>query len=265
MLSMFDDFAANGSVATEVSSSMEGSGLGSPGHGYEVVDMVWGKVKSHAWCPGHVFSKEFATTFVRRSKREGLLLVAFFGDSSYGWFDPSELMQFESNFAEKSRQTNSKTFVKIVEEAMGEVSRRNALGFSCMCRSKQNFRKIDVKGYYVVDVADYEPGAVYSINAIKKARASFQPSSALDFISLESIVEHVGIDLIKNKARVVSYRRAVYEEFDDTYAQAFGHELDRPSPAKGVDPSTGEVEKDGVKDKYKLEDSKIVVGFSRFP
>lgn len=44
--------------------------------------------------------------------------------------------------------------------------------------------------------------------------------------------EHVGIDLIKNKARVVSYRRAVYEESDDTYAKAFGHDLDRPSPAK---------------------------------
>ncbi|CAH1454284.1 unnamed protein product [Lactuca virosa] len=181
MLSMFDYFAANGSVATEVRSSMEGSRLGSPGHGYEVGDMVWGKVKPHPWWPGHVFSEEFATTSVRRSKREGLLLVAFFGDSSYGWFDPSELMPFESNFAEKSRQTNSKTFVKAVEEAMDEVSRRNAL-------------------------ADYEPGAVYSINAIEKSRASFQPSSTLDFIrqlALEPIIEH-----------------------------AFGHELDRPSPAK---------------------------------
>ncbi|CAH1432505.1 unnamed protein product [Lactuca virosa] len=117
MLSMLDDFAANGSVAIEVRSSMEGLGLGSPSHGYEVGDMVWGKVKSHPWWPGHVFNEEFATTFVRRSKREA------------------------------------------VEEAMDEVSRRNALGLSCMCRSKQNFRKTDVKGYYVADVADYEPGA----------------------------------------------------------------------------------------------------------
>ncbi|KAL4565854.1 hypothetical protein LXL04_029960 [Taraxacum kok-saghyz] len=80
-------------------------------------------------------------------------------------------MPFESNYAEKSRQTNSKTFVKTVEEAMDEVSRRSALGLSCMCRSKQNFRKTDVEGYYAVDIADYEPGAVYSIDAIEKARA----------------------------------------------------------------------------------------------
>ncbi|KAL4556290.1 hypothetical protein LXL04_038937 [Taraxacum kok-saghyz] len=226
MLSMFDDFAANGS---EVRSSIEES----PGHGYEVGDMVWGKVKSHPWWPGHVFSEEFATTSVRRSKREGLLLVAFFGDSSYGWFDPSELMPFESNYAEKSRQTNSKTFVKAVEEAMDEVSRRSALGLSCMCRSKQNFRKTDVEGYYAVDIADYEPGAVYSIDAIEKARASFQPSSALDFIrqlALEPNSEHSGIDFIKNKSKVVSYRRAIYEEFDETYAEAFGYQSDRPSP-----------------------------------
>ncbi|KAI3770685.1 hypothetical protein L6452_01826 [Arctium lappa] len=230
MISMFDDFAADGNESTVVKPSMEVS----PGHGFKVGDMVWGKVKSHPWWPGHVYSEEFATPSVRRSKREGLLLVAFFGDSSYGWFDPSELVPFDSDFAEKSRQTNSKTFVKAVEEAMDEVSRRSALGLSCMCRSKQNFRETGVQGYYAVDVADYEPGAVYSIDAIEKARDSFQPSLALDFIrqlALEPTSnEHAGIDFIKNRANVISYRRAVYEEFDETYAQAFGYQPARPSP-----------------------------------
>ncbi|KAJ9556998.1 hypothetical protein OSB04_011612 [Centaurea solstitialis] len=232
MISMFDDFAANGNATDVVKpqSTMEVS----HGHGFEVGDMVWGKVKSHPWWPGHVYSEEFATPSVRRSKREGLLLVAFFGDSSYGWFDPSELVPFDSHFAEKSRQTNSKTFVKAVEEAMDEVSRRSALGLSCMCRSKQNFRETGVQGYFAVDVADYEPGAVYSSDAIEKARDSFQPSLALDFIrqlALEPMGnEHPGIDFIKNKAKVISYRRAVYEEFDETYAQAFGHQPDRSSP-----------------------------------
>ncbi|XP_024966444.1 uncharacterized protein LOC112506549 isoform X2 [Cynara cardunculus var. scolymus] len=230
MISMFDDFAANGNVSTVVKPSMEVS----PGHGFQVGDMVWGKVKSHPWWPGHVYSEEFATPSVRRSKREGLLLVAFFGDSSYGWFDPSELVPFDSDFAEKSRQTNSKTFVKAVEEAMDEVSRRSALGLSCMCRSKQNFRETGVQGYFAVDVADYEPGAVYSIDAIEKARKSFQPSLALDFIRQLALEptdnDHAGIDFIKNRANVISYRRAVYEEFDETYAQAFGYQPVRSSP-----------------------------------
>ncbi|XP_071696485.1 PWWP domain-containing protein 1-like [Rutidosis leptorrhynchoides] len=231
--SMFDEVAGNGSVVVEDGSPRSSNEV-SPVHGFEVEDMVWGKVKSHPWWPGHIFSEEFANPSVRRSKRDGLLLVAFFGDSSYGWFDPSELIPFDANFAEKSRQTSSKTFVRAVEEAVDEVSRRSALGLSCMCRSKQNFRPTDVEGYFAVDVADYEPEVVYSIDAIRKARDSFQPTLALDFVR-QLALEPTGaepdrIDFIKNKANVVSYRRAVYEEFDDTYAQAFGQDPDHSSP-----------------------------------
>lgn len=199
----------------------------SPDYGFEVGDMVWGKVKSHPWWPGHVYSEDLATPSVRRSKKDGLLLVAFFGDSSYGWFDSSELMPFDSNFAEKSLQTNSKTFVKALEEAIDEVRRRSALGLSCMCRNEQNFRKTDAQGFVAVDVVDYEPGAVYSINTIRKARESFQPRLALDFVrelALEPTDEHDDIDFIKNKAIVMSYRRAVY------YDQAFGGDIIRPLP-----------------------------------
>lgn len=214
----------------------------SPDYGFEVGDMVWGKVKSHPWWPGHVYSEDLATPSVRRSKKDGLLLVAFFGDSSYGWFDSSELMPFDSNFAEKSLQTNSKTFVKALEEAIDEVRRRSALGLSCMCRNEQNFRKTDAQGFVAVDVVDYEPGAVYSINTIRKARESFQPRLALDFVrelALEPTDEHDDIDFIKNKAIVMSYRRAVY------YDQAFGGDIIRPLPGSiqvstsGKKPSKG--------------------------
>ncbi|PWA75630.1 tudor/PWWP/MBT superfamily protein [Artemisia annua] len=240
MISMFDDFAANENVVK---------------HGFQVGDMVWGKVKSHPWWPGHIFSEEFAIPSVRRAKREGSLLVAFFGDSSYGWFDPSELIPFDVNFADKYKQTHPrqashKAFVKAVEEAMDEVSRRSALGLSCMCRSKDNFRKTDVDGFYAVDVVDYEPGAVYSINAIEKARESFKPSAALDFIhklALEPTIgsEHTGIDFIKDKAKVVSYRRAVYEEFDETYAQAFGHDPVRQSPRSSQQTASRKTQSNG--------------------
>ncbi|KAI7741665.1 hypothetical protein M8C21_005363 [Ambrosia artemisiifolia] len=215
-----DGVDANGSVVNE--------------DGFVVMDMVWAKVKSHPWWPGHVFSEKLATASVRRLKRDGLLLVAFFGDSSYGWFDPSELIPFDSNFGEKSRQTNSRSFVTAVEDALDEVGRRSALGLSCMCRSKQNFRRNEVEGYFSVDVVDYEPGGVYSVDVIEKARESFQPDLALDFVrrlALEPIGgEYGGIDFVKNKAKVIAYRRAVYEEFDETYAQAFGYDPVHSSP-----------------------------------
>ncbi|GKE17629.1 tudor/PWWP/MBT superfamily protein [Tanacetum coccineum] len=142
---MFDDVSANENVVK---------------HGFRSGDMVWGKVKSHLWWPGHIFSEEFAIPSVRRRKRDGLLLVAFFGDSSYKWFDQSELILFDVNFAEKHKQTNPrqtshKAFVNALEDALNEVSRRSALA---------------------------GPAAVYSINEIEKARESFKPGAALDFI-----------------------------------------------------------------------------------
>ncbi|GKA08325.1 hypothetical protein Tco_0687656 [Tanacetum coccineum] len=133
---------------------------------------------------------------------------------------------------------------------MNEVSRRNALGLSCMCRGKDNFRKTDVDGFFAVDVVDYEPRAVYSINEIEKARESFKPGAALDFIrklALEPTIgsEHTGIDFIKDKAKVFWYRRAVSEEFDETYAQAFGHDPVLPSPASSQQPASRKTQNKG--------------------
>ncbi|WOG84363.1 hypothetical protein DCAR_0103546 [Daucus carota subsp. sativus] len=200
---------------------------------YEVGDLVWGKVKSHPWWPGQVYSEELASVAVRRSKTEGYVLVAFFGDCSYGWFDPSELVPFDSSYAEKAQQTSLRTFVKAVEEAVDEASRRRTLGLACRCRNAYNFRPTTVSGYLTVDVGDFENGAVYSVDQIRKSRDDFRPREMLNFVNqlaLSSVnVEHEAIDFVKNKATALAYRKAVYEEFDETYAQAFGHEPERPS------------------------------------
>ncbi|EYU29899.1 hypothetical protein MIMGU_mgv1a025387mg, partial [Erythranthe guttata] len=168
ILSEFDRFAAKG-VADAV------------GYGYQIGDMVWGKVKSHPWWPGIIYNEAFASPTVRRSKREGHVLVAFFGDSSYGWFDLSEVVPFEVNFAEKSSQTSSRAFTIAVEEAVDELSRRRSLGLACRCRNEFNFWPSNVKDYFVVDVGAYEPG-VYSLNQINKARESFRAREILSFV-----------------------------------------------------------------------------------
>jgi DNA (cytosine-5)-methyltransferase 3A len=214
------------------------------GYGFEVGDMVWGKVKSHPWWPGQIFSESFATNSVRRSKRDGHVLVAFFGDSSYGWFELAELIPFAPNFAEKSRQTNSRTFVKAVEEAVDEVSRRCYLSLACRCRDPFNFCPTDVKGYYAANVGDTnnnEGGWIYSSKQIKEARDNFRPKSVLDFIKQLAVTpktnEHLDINLIKNKATAFAYRKAVFEEFDETYAQAFGYQPVKPSRESTEDPA----------------------------
>ncbi|KAJ4957051.1 hypothetical protein NE237_013834 [Protea cynaroides] len=202
-------------------------------YGFEMGDMVWGKVKSHPWWPGHIFTEAFASPSVRRTKREGHVLVAFFGDSSYGWFDPAELIPFDPHYAEKSRQTSSRNFLKAVEEAVDEASRRRALGLACLCRSPFSFRPANVQGYFAVDVCGFEPGGVYSVRQIEIARDSFRPAGMLSFVLQMALTprsdEKKGIDWIKDKATVLAYRKAVYEEYDETYAQAFGVQTVRPS------------------------------------
>ncbi|KAI4301775.1 hypothetical protein L6164_035022 [Bauhinia variegata] len=221
LLSEFDDYVAaqrSGGVRAGVSRDL--------GDGFEVGDMVWGRVKSHPWWPGHIFNEAFASPLVRRTKREGHVLVAFFGDSSYGWFEPDELVPFDPNFAEKSRQTNSRNFLKAVEEAVDEASRRRGLGLACRCRNPDNFRLTNIQGYFSVDVPDYEPGGVYSNSQIRNARDSFRPTDTIDFVKQLALAPNGGeqksMSFIKNKATVFAYRRAVFEQYDETYAQAFG-------------------------------------------
>ncbi|KDO56246.1 hypothetical protein CISIN_1g001012mg [Citrus sinensis] len=225
LLSEFDDYVANEKMNAGTSRALS--------YGFEVGDMVWGKVKSHPWWPGHIFNEGFASSSVRRTRRDGHVLVAFFGDSSYGWFDPAELIPFDAHFMEKSQQLNSRTFVKAVEEAVDEASRRRGLGLACKCRNPYNFRPTNVQGYFTVDVPDYEPGGLYSVSQIKKARDSFQPTEILSFVrqlaSSPRFCDQTSIDFIKNKATVSAFRKAVFEEFDETYAQAFGVQPTRPS------------------------------------
>ncbi|CAL9107724.1 unnamed protein product [Musa textilis] len=213
-------------------------------NGFELGDMVWGKVKSHPWWPGHIFSEAFATPSVRRTKREGHVLVAFFGDSSYGWFDPAELIPFDPHYAEKSKQTTLRPFVKAVEEAADETSRREALAVTCYCRNTVNFRPARVPGYFYVDVPGFEPGGIYSSKQINSTRDKFSPEKALAFV-LQTAVDpltgdQASIDQIKSIAMMFAYRRAVFEEFDETYAQAFGVEPVRPSSHTGSMPDQPE-------------------------
>lgn len=233
MLSEFDQFASKG--ANEA-----------VGYGYEIGDMVWGKVKSHPWWPGHIYNEALASPSVQRSKRDGHVLVAFFGDSSYGWYDPAELIPFEENYLEKSQQTSSRPFLKAVAEAVDELSRRRALGLACRCGNEFNFWPSSVEDYFVVDVGDFEP-VVYSLSQINKARSSFHPNEMLLLVKQLALTplmtpQQQTIEFIKNKATALACRRALFEEFDETYAQAFGTtpvRPPRPTAPMAVNPSRG--------------------------
>ncbi|CAH8381979.1 unnamed protein product [Eruca vesicaria subsp. sativa] len=230
LLSEFDDYVASEKLGSGVSRALS--------YGFRVGDLVWGKVKSHPWWPGHIFNEAFASPSVRRMRRVDHVLVAFFGDSSYGWFDPAELIPFEPHLAEKAHQTCAKHFVRAVEEAVDEASRRCALGLTCRCRNPFNFRVVaSVEDYFSVDVPDYEVQGVYSGEQIVRARDEFSPVEAVSFVKGLALapqecgdgddVESLGF--LKRKAVVLAFRKAVFEEFDETYSQAFGSKSVRSS------------------------------------
>jgi DNA (cytosine-5)-methyltransferase 3A len=94
---------------------------------------IWcgGKVRLYPWWPGQIFDEAFAVPSVVKTKKERHVLVAFFGDSSYGWFNPKNLIPFDPHYAEKSTKTNEQAFLSAVEDAENEACRRAALGLAC--------------------------------------------------------------------------------------------------------------------------------------
>ncbi|XP_066361836.1 PWWP domain-containing protein 1-like isoform X1 [Miscanthus floridulus] len=196
-------------------------------------DMVWAKVKSHPWWPGHIYSVSLTDDEeVHRGYRDGLVLVAFFGDSSYGWFEPSELVPFEDHFTEKAAQGGSSrsSFAAAVAEAVDEVARRSALALLCPCNNPDAFRPHPIDGnFFLVDVPAFDTDADYHRDQIRAARQRFVPRKALDYLLDAAVTQQ---DAAEKAARTVpgmemaglftAYRRAVFSPIDNTYAQAFG-------------------------------------------
>ncbi|XP_051114944.1 PWWP domain-containing protein 3-like isoform X2 [Andrographis paniculata] len=102
-----------------------------------VGDLVWAKIRSHPWWPGQVYDPEDASEFSLKSKQKGRLLVAFFGDGSWSWCLPSQLVPFVENFAGMSRKSNSRGFLNAVQSAIDEVGRLVESEMSCKCVAKE--------------------------------------------------------------------------------------------------------------------------------
>ncbi|XP_071940290.1 uncharacterized protein [Coffea arabica] len=191
---------------------------------FDFGDLVWGKIQSHPWWPGQIFNQALAITSVFSTKREGCVLVAFYGDYTYGWLRPEDLIPFEKHYAEKSKQSNAPLFLTAVKEAKKEIKRRAVLGLACHCRIPANFFPSKVRGYFEVNVSGYSPGVIYSAKQIQKAREDFQPDDALSFLkqlALSPTVKRQNLFWMKNLTRALAYQRARQDKFDKTFSEVF--------------------------------------------
>lgn len=185
-------------------------------------DMVWGKVKSHPWWPGQIYNPAFATSMAKRSRRSGHVLVAFFGDATFGWFTESNLVPFEPTFAHKSKQTMSRSFCDAVDDAIDELGRRAALGLMCGCTN--SFSSTAREGHIEVTVPGYEAPVIYMDRQVKEAKEGFQPAQMLAFMQRMAVAPRCGEDRmilgIKYAAQVRAYRAATAVPVTAEYRQA---------------------------------------------
>ncbi|KAL0367704.1 UNVERIFIED_CONTAM: hypothetical protein Sradi_3660500 [Sesamum radiatum] len=195
------------------------------GRNFDFGELVWGKIDPHPWWPGQIYDEALATLSACLTKEKGRVLVAFFGDNTYGWLEPENVVPFERHFVEKSKQSEDHLFLAAVEEAMVEVKKRSALGLTCQCHNPSNFRPTEVQGFLEVDVAGYGARSKYSIEQIKKARNGFKPREMFSF--LQKLALNPTIDpqnnftLTRNVARVLAYRKSVFKQPDETYPLEF--------------------------------------------
>jgi hypothetical protein len=236
--------AGSGAAASGSGAIVHPGGGGAWPRGVRFGDMVWGKVKSHPWWPGHVYSITLTSDGeVRRGYRDGLVLVAFFGDSSYGWFEPHELLPFEEHFREKFAQPGGRNFPTAIDEAADEVARRAALAFLCPCHRPNAARphELDPR-YLLVDVPGFDTDAEYHPEQVAAEREKIDPRALLDYLKGAAVEQLDAAELIGKPKRHIpavqmssmleAYRLSRYALKDPTYAQAFGMDYDEAQAAK---------------------------------
>uniref|UniRef100_A0A0D6R3V8 PWWP domain-containing protein n=1 Tax=Araucaria cunninghamii TaxID=56994 RepID=A0A0D6R3V8_ARACU len=215
-------------------------------------DMVWGKVKSHPWWPGQIYNPAFATASAKRSRRSGHVLVAFFGDATFGWFVESNLVPFEPTYREKSKQTSSRSFCEAVEDAVDEIGRRASLGLMCGCRNRNSFKSTSREGYVQVSVPGWELPVVYPERVLKEAREDFRPEQMIEFVKRMAVAPWCGEDTavpgVKAVAEAKAYRSAVAVPVNPEYRKALrlvsrssGNEDDVEGFVQLEDPVQGKV------------------------
>ncbi|WMV17548.1 hypothetical protein MTR67_010933 [Solanum verrucosum] len=125
-------------VDGETAEDNSGEDTTSVKHVYAVGDFVWGKIKSHPWWPGRVYNASAASDFAMKYNQTGRLLVAYFGDGSFSWCPPSQLLPFVDNFEKMSKQSTSKSFLYAVEKTLDEISVLVEFQMTCQCISEES-------------------------------------------------------------------------------------------------------------------------------
>ncbi|XP_027153403.1 uncharacterized protein LOC113753447 [Coffea eugenioides] len=176
------------------------------GHGYSVGDLVWGKIKSHPWWPGQIYDPKHASDYALKFSHTGRLLVAYFGDGSFAWCQPSQLIPFAEHFEDMCKQSNSKSFVTAVQEAVDEIGRLVELEMICKCVPEENRKGLHSP---LAANAGIKAGVLVPEGGIGKL-LSFRYDSAELLATVQSIAESVSFAGVLELAILKSWLSAFY-------------------------------------------------------
>ncbi|XP_016680641.1 uncharacterized protein [Gossypium hirsutum] len=176
--------------------------------GFSVSDLVWGKVKSHPWWPGQIFDPSDASKKAVKYQKKDSFLVAYFGDRTFAWNEPSVLKPFRTHFSQIVKQSNLESFENAVNCALEEVSRRVELGLACPCIPKYaydriKFQKVENTG--VQEESSLRDGVDVSLSV-----SSFEPDKLIDY--MKALAESPysrgdRINLVIAKAQLLAFYR----------------------------------------------------------
>lgn len=144
---------------------------------YGVLDLVWGKVKSHPWWPGQILDPSASTDKARKYFKKDGFLIAYFGDKSFAWNESFHIKPFRMNFPKMVKQSNSEAFCRAVDQALHEAGRRVELGLSCLCVSEEVYGKI--KSQIVVNAGIRKESSRIDGGDRLSTVASFKPANVI--------------------------------------------------------------------------------------
>lgn len=162
--------------------------------GFQVADLVWGKVKSHPWWPGEIFDPSDASELGLKHQKKDSHLVAYFGDNTFAWCDESQLKPFVTNYSQMEKQSSSDAFVGSVNNALEELSRRILSGMSCSCLPEE---LADNGMSYTVDNAGLKDGVTCSAVNRPEILNCFSPEKLLHYIKELALFPGQGGDLLE--------------------------------------------------------------------
>lgn len=192
---------------------------------FYVSDLVWGKVRSHPWWPGHILDPSAASNSAMKYFKKNCYLIAYFGDQTFAWNEASSIKPFKMYFSRMEKQSNSEHFSHAVNCALDEVSRRVELGLACPCLPEETRAKMESQ---IVAEAGIQAESNMRIGGDNFSdQTPFNPAELVRTLKSVAAAPHSRLDrlsFVLAKAQLAAFNRwngynehPVIEEFSDLF------------------------------------------------